>query len=156
MIYGYIYKNLRCNCGRGFLRRDLTWPPPNYRRQRRKDNSQSDQNSHLPKLKLQGSTIHYVPSVQPNFPLADHDGQESSLPPGAQFLDKAVVVKRGKIVAWDQEAPGSGIIKNLTNPEERPVSFSLEAVQGVVDGLEPGAEVNYTTQRRRKKIEVVR
>ena len=43
-----------------------------------------------------------------------------------------------------------------SDPEERPVSFSLEAVQGVVDGLEPGAEVNYTTQRRKKKIEVVR
>ena len=97
--------------------------------------------------------IHYVPSVQPNFPAGDHDGPESSLPPGAQFLDKAVVVKRGKIVAWDQLA---GIIQNLTNPEERPVNFTLEAVKGVVEGLEAGAEVNYTTQRKKKKIEVVR
>ena len=97
--------------------------------------------------------IHYVPSVHPNFPVAEQDVQESHLPPGAQFLDKAVVVKRGKIVAWDQ---GSGIIKNLSNPEERPVSFTIEAVQGVVDGLEAGAEVHYTTQRKKKKIEVVR
>ena len=97
--------------------------------------------------------IHYIPYVQPNFPVSEQDVEGSHLPPGAQFLDKAVVVKRGKIVAWDQ---GSGIIKNLTNPDERPVTFTIEAVQGVVDGLEAGAEVHYTTQRKKKKIEVLR
>ena len=51
--------------------------------------------------------IHYIPYVQPNFPVSEQDVEGSHLPPGAQFLDKAVVVKRGKIVAWDQ---GSGII----------------------------------------------
>ena len=153
VIYGCIYKNLRCNCGRGFIRRDLTWPPATYRRPRRKENSQCEQSSHLPKLTTQGSVIHYIPAVQPNFPVAEHEAQESNLPPGAQFLDKAVLVKRGKIVVWDQ---GSGIIKNLTNPEERPVTFTLEAVQGVLDGLEAGAEVHYTTQRKKKKMEVVR
>ena len=62
-------------------------------------------------------------------------------------------MKRGKVVAWDEE---SGMIKNLTNPDERPVTFTVQAVQGVLAGLEAGAEVHYTTQRKKKKIEVVR
>jgi len=158
--YGFIYKNLRCNCGRGFLRRDLTWPPATYRRQRRKINGQTEGlASHLPKLKTSynggGAKIHYIPSVQPNFPVRCPevaDEKSSSLPPGAQYVDRNLILKRGKIVMWNQV---SGLIKNLNNPDERPVGFGVESVQGGSQGLEVGAEVQYRTQRRKKKIEVV-
>ena len=143
----------------GLVRRDLTWPPATYRRPRRKNNSQSQSDgNNLPKLITAsnggGSKIHYVPSVLPTFPASSDLARErGSLPPGAQYVDKKVVLKRGSIVSWNQV---SGMIKNLNNPDERPVSFSVEAVQGTAQGLEVGAEVQYSTERRKKKMEVVR
>ena len=68
-------------------------------------------------------------------------------------MDRKVVLKRGMIVSWNQVI---GMVKNLNNPNEKPVAFGVETVQGDTVGMEVGAEVQYRTERRKKKIEVVR
>ena len=92
----------------GLVRRDLTWPPATYRRPRRKNNSQSQSDgNNLPKLITAsnggGSKIHYVPSVLPTFPASSDLARErGSLPPGAQYVDKKVVLKRS---IWHKPMP---------------------------------------------------
>merc|ERR1711952_463027 len=50
-FYGMIYKEMTCNCGKGLLTKDMSWPPPNYRRSKKKIvNNSGDSGPKLPTL----------------------------------------------------------------------------------------------------------
>ena len=151
-IYGIVYKQITCNCGKGFLKKDLSWPPANFRRQRKKSSSEANV-PHLPKLQITPSAgfgkIRYVPSYVSDCPKLDMDPQEEGIP-GAKFVEKKNV-KRGEVVMYDGY---SGQIRNLSNPDERICLFTNDSCQG--DILDVGCEVEYQTVKKNKKMEAIR
>ena len=165
-MYGLIQKQLSCNCGKGYLKKDLAWPPSNFTRVKKKVvPAMSVTSNPLPKLTgFQvsgggGRTIRYEPTVKPNFPKLesdtynDYDLSKSSSIPGASFVDKTVVVKRGEIMFWDG---WSGHIKNLVNEGERPCQFNADSVEGNVDNIDVGCQVQYESVRRGKQFIAIR
>jgi len=161
-MYGLIQKQLSCNCGKGYLKKDLAWPPSNFTRVKKKVvPAMSVTSNPLPKLAgFQvsgggGKTIRYEPAVKPNFPKLesdtynDYDESKRSSIPGASFVDKTVVVKRGEIMFWDG---WSGHIKNLLNEGERPCQFNADSVEGNVDNIDVGCQVQYESVRRGKQL----
>jgi len=151
-IYGMIYRQINCNCGKGFLKKDLAWPPSNYRKQRK--GNTDVKGTQLPKLQLTPSTggIRYVPSYVSDYPkLEDVECKETSIP-GANFADKNIVIKRGEVIDWNGYR---GSIKNLNNPDERHCSFHVSNVQGSISSIDIGCEVDYQTVKKNKKIEAV-
>ncbi len=158
-MYGFIHKQLGCNCGKGYLKKDLAWPPSKFSRVKKKvAPAVSVASSQLPKLAGYhvtgggGKTIRYEPTVRPSFPKLESDlykdmSKNSSIP-GASFVDKKVVVKRGEIVFWDG---WSGHIKNLENEEERPCLFNADSVEGDADNIDVGCQVQYESFRKGKQ-----
>jgi len=149
-IYGMIYRQITCNCGKGFLKKDLAWPPSNYRKQR-KGNTEVKGNQ-LPKLQHAPSTggIRYIPSYVSDYPKLEEKECKDCLIPGANFADKNVVVKRGEVIDWDGYR---GSIKNLNNPDERNCSFHVSNLQGSIASIDVGCEVDYQTTKKNKKME---
>ena len=151
-IYGIVYKQITCNCGKGFLKKDLAWPPANFRRQRKKSTSESNLPP-LPKLQTTPHAgfgrIRYVPSYVSDCPKLDIDPEEEVIP-GAKFADKKNV-KRGEIATWDGF---NGTIRNLNNPDERNCLFTISSCHG--DNLDVGCEVEYQTVKKNKKMEAIR
>jgi len=159
-MYGFIHKQLGCNCGKGYLKKDLAWPPTNFARVKKKvAPTVSVASSQLPKLAGYqvsgggGKTIRYEPTVRSSFPKLESDLykdlSKSSSIPGASFVDKKVVVKRGEIVFWDG---WSGHIKNLVNEEERPCLFNADSVEGNADYIDVGGHVQYESVRKGKQF----
>ena len=158
-MYGFIHKQLGCNCGKGYLKKDLAWPPSNFSRVKKKvAPTVSVASSQLPKLAGYhvtgggGKTIRYEPAVRPSFPKLESDlykdMSKSSSIPGASFVDKKVVVKRGEIIFWDG---WSGHIKNLENEEERPCLFNADSVEGDADNIDVGCQVQYESFKKGKQ-----
>ena len=117
-IYSMIYKNITCNCGKGFLKKDLNWPPATYRR-RKKSGTESSLQAHLPKLgTVPSGIVRYRPAYTSDIP-ATGDQAEKTIP-GAQFVDKKVETKRGEVMVWDTQ---EGQIRNIANEEKRMCMF---------------------------------
>ena len=154
-IYGMVYKQITCNCGKGFLKKDLAWPPANFRRQRKKITSEPSLPD-LPKLQVTPASggIRYIPSYVSDCPKLDDDPQEeaSASIPGAKFAD-GKSVKRGEVIVWDGF---NGQIRNISNPEERICVFTTDVCFGCVDSLDIGCEVEYQTVKKNKKMEAIR
>ena len=154
-MYGLIQKQLTCNCGKGYLKKDLVWPPSKFMRGKKKVGpTLSEATNQLPKLADGpgggGKTIRYEPTVKPNFPKLECDFSEqskSSSIPGSSFVDKKVVLKRGEVVFWDG---WSGHIQNLVNVEERPSLFTADSVESNSDNIDIGCEVHYETVKKGK------
>ena len=153
-FYGMIYKEMTCNCGKGLLTKDMSWPPPNYRRSKKKIvNNSGDSGPKLPTLQGKpgagGQAIRYVPSVVADFPELESEAESTSTIPGAKFIDQKTAVKRGEVVFWDG---WNGHIQNLNNTEERKCLFSGDQVQGTVGDIDTGCEVEYESVRRARSI----
>jgi len=150
-IFSLICKKLSCPCGGGYIKKDLGWPPVNWRKNAKKQKSKSKESSNLPRLSHDGGKVRYVPSVVPEYP--DTMLDQCNKIPGAVFADNSKV-KRGVIVKWDQ---GVGQIRNLVNKEERICHAREEVVEGKNNNFEMmvGSEVEYKTEKRGKKLEAV-
>jgi len=150
-IFSIILKKVNCPCGGGYLKKDLGWPPANWRKNAKKSRNKSKESSSLPQLNHDGGKVRYIPSVVPEYP--DHSVGGPKTIPGAVFPDK-FPVKRGVIVKWEQ---GVGQIKNLVNKEERECLAREEVVDGKEKNMEMmvGSEVEYKTVKKGKKLEAV-
>jgi len=154
-IFSIIIKKLNCNCGNGYVKKDLGWPPTNWRKGVKKTKVKPKDCSSLPQLNHTGGKVRYVPAVAPEFPSSPQmsSGGPAKSIPGAVFADKDVL-KRGVIVMWRQ---GVGQIRNLVNKEERLCVAREEVVEGERRDMEQmvGSEVEYKTEKRRKKLEAI-
>jgi len=150
-IFSIISKKLSCPCGSGYLKKDLGWPPVNWRKNAKKVKSKPKDSSSLPRLSHDGGKVRYIPSVVPEYP--DTEVGRGHIP-GAVFADNNTKVKRGVIVSWVQ---GVGQIRNLVNKEERMCQAKDEVVVGREKNMEMmvGSEVEYKTEKKGKKLEAV-
>ena len=142
------HKQLNCNCGNGYLRKDLSWPPTNWRKSYKKPKAKECPT--LPQLNHTGGKVRYMPSVTPDYTIS---GPSVAIP-GAVFVEKGRVVKKGVIMTW---SGGVGQIRNLENKEERLCVAKDEVVNGVERDFERmvGSEVEYKTEKRGKRLEAV-
>jgi len=151
-IFSIISKKVSCPCGSGYLKKDLGWPPINWRKNAKKVKSKPKDSSSLPRLLSHGGgKVRYIPSVVPEYP-GTEEGKGHI--PGAVFAENNNKVKRGVIVSWGQ---GGGQIRNLVNKEERMCQAKDEVVEGREKNMEMmvGSEVEYKTQKKGKKLEAV-
>ena len=147
-VYNIVSKQINCNCGSGYVKKDLTWPPTNWRKNTKK--SKAKDCSTLPQLNHTGGTVRYMPSVVPEYPRS----RPSTSIPGAVFVERELI-KRGVIVTWRE---GVGQIRNVENKEERFCVAREEVLEGA-RGMDlermVGDEVEYKTEKRGKKLEAV-
>jgi len=154
LIYHWIMKQVKCNCGHGYIKKDLGWPPPTIIRKKGggKNKEKVREGPSLPQLNQQGGgKVRYIPAVIPEYPEEEIKAfnDESKTIPGAVFVEN-VCRKRGVVVTWCE---GEGQIRNLMNKEERLCMVKEEVVEGLVDieGM-IGSEVEYLTEKRGKKL----
>ena len=94
-VYGMIYKHISCNCGKGYLKKDLAWPPSTYRRRKKNGTANNDASLSLPKLSQSvGGKVRYIPSYTSDIPVLEMDQGKSKSIPGAKFVDKKLQTKR--------------------------------------------------------------
>ena len=155
-MYSLICRRVKCCCGKGLVRRDLTWPPTQWRGAARKVPALPLSSRPLaPTVRVSGQgSIQYQPAVAQLPDFVRESGQVGI--PGAVFPVPGERSKQGVIVKWVGGREGWGQVRNEER-EERMCLVRGACVEGEVgnwEGLE-GSKVEYTTRRRGKKLEAV-
>ena len=155
-MYSLICRKVKCRCGRGLVRRDLTWPPTQWRGGARKVPAlPMSSRSAAPTVRVCGQgSIQYQPAVAQLPDFVRESGHVGI--PGAVFHIPGEKRKQGVIIKWVGGREGWGQLRN-TEREERVCLVRGACVQGEVgdwEGLE-GSQVEYTTRRKGKKLEAV-
>jgi len=153
--YNILYRDMKCDCGKGMLKKDLNWPPISRKIKAKVGNAASKKSSERTTLNFKDKVpVHYVPSVRAEFPRpAGDSSQRESAIPGAVFADPKVI-KRGEVVMFNGKW---GQIKNLGSKEEKPTYFKNEVIVSLEKAadMKVGSEVEYQSEKKGKKHEAV-
>ena len=128
-LYPLVAKLVRCCCGKGFLRRDLEWPPSSLKRAHRKPPVKSKETS-LPALNVQRqskgnnnikhdisskttatASLYALPKVM------KEEKPDRAAIPGAVWVPEGR--KRGEVTKWEGGSEGWGHIRWVGNQQRK-------------------------------------
>ena len=156
---------MRCQCGEGYLRKDLNWPPPKVNQRLAPKNAPTKFTKVLPSL----NSRKYQLPVKGQYHTDAAAGpscqeQEAKMIPGLAALQAAQIqsgaIKKGIVIKWEGEGEGVGWIKNTEREDERDCLMRGEVVQegGEVVNWQTlvGRRLHYCSKRRGKRLEVTK
>ena len=156
---------MRCQCGEGYLRKDLNWPPLKVNQRPAPKNVPTKFTKVLPAL----NSRKYQLPVKGQYHSDAAAGpscqeQEVKIIPGLAALQAAQMqsgsIKRGIVTKWEGMGDGVGWIKNTEREEERECLLRGELLQegGEVVNWQTlvGRRLHYSSKRRGKRLEATK
>ena len=156
---------MRCQCGEGYLRKDLNWPPPKVNQRLAPKNVPTKFTKVLPSLNSRKYQLPVKGQYHTDAATAPScQKQEAKMIPGLAALQAAQIqsgaIKKGIVIKWEGEVEGVGWIKNTEREEERECLLRGEVVQegGELVNWQTlvGRRLNYCSKRRGKRLEATK